>query len=190
LFRRAAETGDPEALEALVRRLEPMLISEVAAQMGARLRKMFEVDDMTQSVLLSFIKDLREKKFDWRGSASLRANLILRVINKIRQRARHQNAKKRNPGSLVSLQDSAIAAVGEPAWEDRAWLEEEDELQSAISELLTHYRGKSTTVKYILLSISGHSSAEIEQLLGVTSRRIRQIEEELRQHVQKRWNEA
>ena len=189
LFRKAVEEHDQQALDCLVRRMEPMLFAQVATKMGARLRSMFEVGDMTQSVILSFIDDLRRQKFEWRGSASLRANLIHRVINKIRRRSRDQSAKKRSPGSLVSLQDSAIADHFQPRCEDTPWLEEEEELQSAITELLAHYRGKESIVKFIWLSISGHSSAEIEKQLGVTGRRVKQIEQELRDHVRERWND-
>lgn len=189
LFRRAAETDDPEALDALVRRLEPMLFSQVAAKMGARLRTMFEVDDMTQSVLLGFLSDLRQQKFEWRGSAGLRANLVRRVVNKIRQRGRDQNAQKRNPGKLVSLPDSAASAAAGAVWQDTPWLEEEEELQSAIGDLLCHYRGKETVVKYILLSVAGCGSSEIEQRLGVTRSRVKQIERELREYVKERWQE-
>jgi RNA polymerase sigma-70 factor, ECF subfamily len=107
---RAAAANDRSALERLLLRQLPGLEAFVRLRLGRELRRMLDAPDVVQSVCREVLQELDD--FEFRGEAPFRHWLYVRAENKLRQKARHHAAQRRDARLDVSLADAGTAALG------------------------------------------------------------------------------
>jgi len=90
----AAQRGNGDALDALLRRHLPALRAFVRAKSGPRIRERESCSDLVQTVCREALGSLRE--YEWRGEGSFRHWLYQLALNKIRNRVDYYGAARRN----------------------------------------------------------------------------------------------
>ena len=107
-----AQVGDRDALNQLCNRYLQRVFSAVRIRLGAKLRRKVESCDIVQSVMMEAVRGI--DRFEFRTEGAFLNYLNRLVENRIRDRADHWAAQKRNPDREVSVdgarsQDAAIA---------------------------------------------------------------------------------
>jgi RNA polymerase sigma-70 factor (ECF subfamily) len=119
--------GDQAAATDLVRQLEPELRRAVRVRLSdPRLRRSLDSVDVCQSVLANFFVRLRLGEFDLSGPDQLLHLLLVMARNKLHDRARRQQAQKRDQrrceaqadGDLDALPDRGHEPASIVAWRD------------------------------------------------------------------------
>ncbi len=112
-----ARAGDQRAASDLVRQLEPELRRAVRVRLGdPRLRRHFDADDVCQSVLANFFVRARLGEFELSRPEDLARMLNVMARNKLADRARRQQAAKRDARRLDDGElDGLPGAEHEPA---------------------------------------------------------------------------
>lgn len=151
--------GDASAWERLYRRYHDPLLLAIRARLGSRLRARLESEDVLQSVVKDALDDLA--RFEPRGPGSLRHYLHVCVLNKIRAKAEHFGAAKRDGG--VALTDSVAGGIPAPDDEPLAYLDGEryGRLEQALAALPEDAREV-----VILRTIEGLTNSEAARALG------------------------
>lgn len=91
--------GDHEAAANLVRRFEPELRRAIRVRLtDPRLRRVVDTEDICQSILAAFFIRARVGEFDLTQPEQLLRLLTAMARNKINDKARRQNALKRDQG--------------------------------------------------------------------------------------------
>jgi RNA polymerase sigma-70 factor (ECF subfamily) len=106
LVRRAAG-GDAAAAEALVRRYEGPLRTEVHRRLGPSLRVREDTDDLLQSTLVAVMRGLAG--FEYRGEAAFRAWLATVAERQVRMAGRFHRRERRD-----ARREEGVAATGGP----------------------------------------------------------------------------
>lgn len=108
--------NEPTAWHELYALYRDELLLVVRLELGDRLRRCLESEDVLQSAALEAFKAL--PRFEYRGAGSLRAYLHRIVLNTIRDRADHFAAKKR--AGAVPLTESVAEGLAEtgPVYHD------------------------------------------------------------------------
>jgi RNA polymerase sigma factor (sigma-70 family) len=96
---RRIQAGDRGAWDRLYRRYHDGLLFAVRSRLGPGLRGRLESEDILQSVVKDALRDL--ERFEPRGPGSLQHYLHACVLNKIRVKAAHHAAQKRDAGREV-----------------------------------------------------------------------------------------
>lgn len=104
----AARRGDRDALDALLRRHLADLRVFVRAKSGPLLREQESCSDLVQTVCREALQSLDQ--YEWRGEGSFRRWLFTLAMNKLRNRADHHAAERRDPARLAGG-DSALGGV-------------------------------------------------------------------------------
>jgi len=97
--------GDEEAAEELYVRYADRLWKLARTQIGQRLGRRFDADDVVQSVFRTFFRRVRGGEFVIDESAALWQLLVKITINKVRRKAKFHKAAKRNVDLEVQLSD-------------------------------------------------------------------------------------
>ena len=142
----AAQKGDRQALEELFARYLPRVRQIVALRMGARQRKILEVDDIAQETLLGVFKGL--ERFEHRSQGSFRNWLARCVQSQVAGAARKANAKKRGGGDVRLFCDLApegfrstiFPGRGQTPSEVAEEKEMEERIEGALLALPRHHR--------------------------------------------------
>jgi RNA polymerase sigma factor (sigma-70 family) len=104
--------GDQRAATDLVRQLEPELRRAVRVRLGdPRLRRAVDSMDVCQSVLANFFVRARLGEFDLTQPDQLLRLLLVMARNKLQDRARRQNAQKRDQRRLDAQADGDLDAL-------------------------------------------------------------------------------
>jgi RNA polymerase sigma-70 factor (ECF subfamily) len=90
---RAAQTGDPLALDALMSRYLPWVRQTVALQLGRRLRDNADLDEIVQESLLDAFRGLQ--RFQDRGEGAFRFWMVTIVTNNVRDAIRRDDRTSR-----------------------------------------------------------------------------------------------
>ena len=90
--------GDEGAAEEIYLRYADRLWSLARTQIGHRLGRRFDADDVVQSVFRTFLRRTRDGEFAIDQSARLWQLLVKITINKVRRKAKFHKAAKRNVG--------------------------------------------------------------------------------------------
>lgn len=107
--------GEQEAAAELVRQLEPELRRAVRVRLGdPRLRRVVDSVDVCQSVLANFFVRARLGEFDLGQPDQLLRLLLVMARNKLQDRARRQNAQKRDQRRLDAGADGDLDALAGP----------------------------------------------------------------------------
>jgi RNA polymerase sigma-70 factor (subfamily 1) len=174
---RAAQAGDPRALETLLGRHVPRLRAFVRLRMDAAFRTRESRSDVVQSTCREVLEGLAG--FEYRDEASFRAWLHTVALNKLREKARYHRAERRDPGREVAAIGGAedllegYAHLAEPGAGPSAIASADEEarrIEAAFDALEPHYREVIT-----LSRISGLGSAEIGRRMGKSDAAVRQL---------------
>lgn len=106
-----AQGGDRDALNQLCNRYLQRVFAAVRIRLGAKLRRRVESCDIVQSVMMEAVRGI--DRFEFRTEGAFLNYLNKLVENRIRDKADHWAAQKRNPDREVSVygarsQDAAI----------------------------------------------------------------------------------
>lgn len=101
----AAQHGDNEALDRLLRRHLPSLRAFVRARSGQAIRAQESCSDLVQTVCREALKDLGS--YQWRGEGSFRHWLFSVAVNKIRGRADYYAAQRRDAAREIADRELA-----------------------------------------------------------------------------------
>ncbi|MBI4601213.1 MAG: hypothetical protein HY721_04550 [Planctomycetes bacterium] len=102
-FIRTAQEGKPRALEALIERHLPRMRQIVALRMGRLLRRMGDVEDLVQDVVVRVLKGL--PRFEQRSEGGFRNWLPRCVERQVADQARAWGRKKRGGGNVMRFSD-------------------------------------------------------------------------------------
>jgi RNA polymerase sigma-70 factor (ECF subfamily) len=157
---RRIQGGDRAAFDALYRRYRDPLLFAIRARLGARLRGVLESEDVLHSVFHDALSDIQ--RFEPRGTGSLARWLHACVQNKIRAKAEHHGAQKRD--GAVPL-DAGVAEVLAAPVDALAYHDEErwGSLERALGQLEPDSR------EIVLLrSVEGLTNEDAARELGRT----------------------
>ncbi len=160
---RRVRTGDGGAADELWRQYEPFLRREVRLRLrDPQLRRLFDENDVCQSVMASFFIRAAAGQFDLDGPEQLRQLLSRMGRNKLASQARRHRAQRRDYRRMGEFPggDEALAAGAEPSPSQAvAW-----------RELLQEFRGRLSAEEQQLadLRAEGRSWADVAAQLGGT----------------------
>jgi RNA polymerase sigma factor (sigma-70 family) len=150
--------GDAAAAEEVWRHYEPFLRREVRLRLrDPRLRRLFDEQDVCQSVMASFFVRATAGQFDLDGPDQLRHLLAGMARNKLALQARRHQAQRRDCRRAEPLFDDAGAAPGPSPSQVVAW-----------RDLLQQFRARLGAEEQQLadLRAEGRPWADIAALLG------------------------
>ena len=101
-----ASQGVDRAVEQLFHRIQPYVTLVVRSQLSPQLRRLEEIDDVCQVVLLHILRDL--PRFEYRGRQPFRTWIRLIVTREIQDLYRHYQSDKRSSRKTVSLEDLLV----------------------------------------------------------------------------------
>ncbi len=159
--------GEEQGWQELYRVYHDEMLFVARAQLGPRLRCVLETEDVFQSVALDALQSLR--RFEYRGTGSLRSYLHRMVINKIRDRADTWKAKKR-AGSVAlteGMAEKLAQPEDEPGYFEAARYEK---LEAALERLPDEMRAA-----VVLRRIEGLNGRETAERLGKTEAATRKL---------------
>lgn len=96
--------GDEDAATLLYQRYARRVLGLVEAKLGARLRTATEPEDIVQSVFKSMFRGVQSGNYDAPPGETLWNLLAVIAVNKLRRKAAHQSAQRRDIDRLVSLE--------------------------------------------------------------------------------------
>jgi RNA polymerase sigma-70 factor (ECF subfamily) len=129
--------GDQRAATDLVHQLEPELRRAVRVRLGdPRLRRVVDSVDICQSVLANFFVRVRLGEFDLAQPEQLLRLLLVMARNKLQDRARRQQAQKRDQRRIEGQADGDLDALVGNAPEPGCIVASRDLLE-AVRRLLT-----------------------------------------------------
>lgn len=154
--------GDEEAATALYDRYARRVFGLVEAKLGERLRASTETEDVVQSVFKSMFRGVRSGLYDAPPGSTLWNLLAVIAVHKLRRRAKHQSAQRRDVHRNVPL-ESLI---------DQISSEEEsiEFLEICLRETLEILRPVDRDI--LTLRIQGHTVDEISETTGRSRRTV------------------
>ncbi len=161
---RRVRTGDGGAADELWRQYEPFLRREVRLRLrDPHLRRLFDENDVCQSVMASFFVRAAAGQFELDGPEQLRQLLSRMGRNKLASQARRHRAQRRDCRRVGEFPDGdeALAPGAEPSPSQAvAW-----------RELLQEFRGRLSAEEQQLadLRAEGRSWADVAAQLGGTA---------------------
>ena len=175
-----AQAGDRDALNDLCNRYLQRVFAAVRIRLGAKLRCKVESCDIVQSVMMEAVRGL--DRFEFRTEGAFLKYLNKLVENRIRDKADHWAAQKRNPDQEASVegarsQDAAIPLdipEGSGALTPSRVLSLKEDLSSLetamdrLAEKSTEYRDLVVAVK-----IEGRTYREIAEETGTSEDAVR-----------------
>jgi RNA polymerase sigma-70 factor (ECF subfamily) len=153
--------GDSEGWSELYRRYHDPLLFWIRMNMGSRLRRFLQSEDIFQSVALEWLREL--DRFEYRGTGSLQRFLRRLILNKIRDRAEFHRAEKR--GEPEALDEDRVPAVLPPSYQDPETFER---LERALLKLPEAMRDV-----VLLHKVEGLSTKEVASRLGKSDEAVR-----------------
>lgn len=110
---RRIRNGDESAATALYERYATRVKGLVSQQMGDYLKVNVEPEDIVQSVFKSVFRGVTSASYQAPASGSLWHLIAILAIHKVRSKARHQTASKRDLRRTESLDELSIAEFGQ-----------------------------------------------------------------------------
>jgi RNA polymerase sigma-70 factor (ECF subfamily) len=154
--------GDQAAATELVHQFEPELRRVVRVRLNdPRLRRVIDSVDVCQSVLANFFLRVRVGEFDLRQPEELLHLLIVMARNKLRDKARRQQAGRRDQRRVVAPRDDLLDGLTAPAPGPVHVVEQRD-LLAEVRRLLTDEERFLADQR-----AQGHEWSEIAADLGV-----------------------
>jgi len=167
-------TRDDEAAQHVFERFGQRLIALARSRLDGRLRQKVDPEDVIQSVWKSFFIRQAKGQFDLRDWDSLWTMLTVITVRKCGRWREHFRAGVRD------------VAVEVPAWEvlDREPTPEEAALLTeTVEQVLRGLEGPQREI--VLLSLQGHTVAEVSAAVGRTRRTVQRVLREVRQRLER-----
>ena len=158
--------GDEDAANILYERYARRVLGLVESKLGAKLRTTTEPEDVVQSVFRSMFRGVQSGNYEAPPGSTLWNLLAVISVNKLRRRATHQSAQRRDIDRLVSLE-----SVNDGAAIDESSVEF---LEICVRETVEHLRPLDRDI--LALRIQGFTVDEISEQ---TSRSCRTVERSL-----------
>jgi RNA polymerase sigma-70 factor (ECF subfamily) len=107
--------GDDSAAEELVRRYEPLIRREVRLRIeDDRLNRLFDSNDVSQSVLASFFVRVAVGEYDLESPQQLTRLLVAMARNKLASRARRERRQRRDMRRLAATGPQQLEQLADP----------------------------------------------------------------------------
>lgn len=158
----AARTGDPGAMEQLVRQYESELRIVARLRLGAALRPHLDSIDLVQSVHRSLLIGLRDNRFDISSPERLIALALTIVRRKVAKHWRHLKRQQRLSGSDDSSDDLVGTLL---SLQSRTDVAQENNRRDQLEHLMKELDPIETQL--IQLRIEGFSTIEAATALGL-----------------------
>jgi len=152
--------GDEDAANVLYERYARRVLGLVEAKLGARLRTTTEPEDVVQSVFKSMFRGVQSGNYDAPPGSTMWNLLAVIAVNKLRRRAVHQSAQRRDIRRLVSI-ETVDDVIDESSIEF---------LQICVRETLGLLRSLDREI--VSLRIQGHAVDEISEITGRSRRTV------------------
>lgn len=158
-----ASRGDQTALEELLVRYLPELVTYVDRRRARWLRQRESASDLAQSVCREVLVRLRDGRLEFRGEPQFRQWLYRAAVIKLVERTRRGGALMRDPEREADAGELArVAGAGTPS--EAAVFHEQLERFQAAFELLPERSRELVALKLV----EGLSHAQIAERLGVS----------------------
>jgi RNA polymerase sigma-70 factor (ECF subfamily) len=171
--------GDEHAARHIVEHFTEPLVAVARRQIGARLRRRVDPEDIVQSTYRSLFGRMRDGQYQLGNGQDLWKLLVTLTLNKVRRKAKFHSAARRSvlveQSHLPDLQ-SAETNLTEPSAEDAAELL--DLLQQFIASIPVRERA------ILELRLQGYASSEIAEKTGRAQRTVRRTLQQLRERLQ------
>ena len=154
--------GDQDAAHVLYKRYVQRVFGLVDSKLGAKLRATTDAEDIVQSVFRSMFRGVQAGNYEVEPGSTLWNLLAVISLTKLRRRAHHQTAQRRDVDRLVSLQ---TVADGE-AMDDST----DEFLEICVRETMQKLRPSDR--KILLLRIQGFTLTEISEQTSLSCRTI------------------
>jgi RNA polymerase sigma-70 factor, ECF subfamily len=154
--------GDQDAAHVLYKRYVQRVFGLVDSRLGAKLRATIDAEDIVQSVFRSMFRGVQAGNYEVEPGSTLWNLLAVISLTKLRKRAHHQTAQRRNLNRLVSLQTLADG--------DAIDVSTDDFLNICIRETMQKLRPSDRQI--LLLRIQGFTLAEISERTSFSCRTI------------------
>ena len=155
-------SGDEDAAKALYERYARRVFGLVESKLGDRLRAITETEDVVQSVFKSMFRGVQSGNYDAPPGATLWNLLAVIAVHKLRRRANHASAQRRDANRNVSL-ESMIEGLSS----DQSSIEF---LEICVRETLEVLRQVDREI--LSLRIQGNTVDEISEAIGRSRRTI------------------
>lgn len=178
------QSGDVSAAEEIHYRYSQRLCALAEVQIGQRLRRRVDPEDIVQSVFRTFFRRAADGQFLIDHSCSLWHLLVRITINKVRLRAQYHHADKRNLAIEVYAGGEQLApeaVAREPSPEEAAALA--DEIETLLRRL------EPPEIEILQLALQGHSTPEIAERLGRSRWTIRRVLDRIGHQLEDRGKE-
>lgn len=165
--------GDEAAAEHIVNEYTAALVAVARRQMGAKLARRVDPEDIIQSTYRSLFVRMKAGEYELGSGRDLWKLLVTIALNKVRRKAKFHRSARRNMDldqSVASPSDvpgGPVGAAGDPTPADAVALI--DELESALEGVRPRDR------QIVELRLQGCSTAEIAQETGRAERSVRRI---------------
>lgn len=175
--------GDPDAATELIEKFEPEIRLEVRVRLrlqDARVRRLFDSMDITQSVLASFFAGVAVGRFVPKHPKQLLGLLVTMTRNKLLTQVRDQRRKRRDIRRVQSIDASVcnLAARDETPSQLVAGVELIKEFRKRLSDeerQLTERRGQGLTWATIAEELGGTPEGRRKQLERAYDRIVREL---------------
>lgn len=177
--------GDDSAAEKIVEEFTPALVAVARREIGPKLGRRIDADDIVQSAYRSFFVRMQNGEYDLGNGASLWKLLLTITLNKARSQGRFHRAQKRDIGRDWSSGGSTSG----PSFEDLARCNAPGPADAAIfiEEVATFLGSLSPEYRPIVeLRLQGLSSVEIAKETHRSDRTVRRILDRVRNRLSDR----
>lgn len=175
--------GDERAAARIVDEYTDALVAVARRQMGAKLARRLDPEDVIQSTYRSLFVRMRQGEYDLGSGRDLWKLLVTITLNKVRRKAKFHRTARRDMNMDQSVAAGAAVAFadrardGGPTPDAAAALV--DELQSVLRQVKPRDR------QIVELRMQGCSTGEIAQETGRSERSVRRILQHLGEQLRK-----
>ena len=154
--------GDQDAAHVLYKRYVQRVFGLVDSRLGAKLRATTDAEDIVQSVFRSMFRGVQAGNYEVEPGSTLWNLLAVISLTKLRRRAHHQTAQRRDVDRLVSLQTVADGEAMDVSTDEF--------LEICVRETMQKLRPSDR--KILLLRIQGFTLTEISEKTSLSCRTI------------------
>lgn len=154
--------GDQEAAHVLYKRYAQRVFGLVDSKLGNKLRASTDAEDIVQSVFRSMFRGVQAGNYEVQPGSTLWNLLAVISLTKLRRKALHQAAQRRDVERLVSLQTVAEQEANDVSTDEF--------LKLCVRETMQKLR--PTDREILLLRIQGFTVAEISEQMSLSDRTI------------------
>jgi RNA polymerase sigma-70 factor (ECF subfamily) len=173
--------GDHSAAETIVREYTSALVHVARREIGAKLGRRIDAEDVVQSAYRSFFLRMEQGEYDLGSGSELWKLLLTIMLNKVRRQGNFHLAQKRSIAKELSAHERQVDAANrvesrEPPPEAAVMLI--DELHSFLQTLVPEDR------RVVELRLQGFSTVEIARETERAERTVRRVLEQIRKRLQ------